>query len=304
MAAVVAGVCKHGDMMRMSISAPGNDFRLGAMEAPPAVMSTFLGPSMTDYLQKYMDQGEAAGAYVPAKSTVDTGVTAIGSLKIPAEDRNRTSPFPYGGYRFEFRAAGSSQNTSMVNTVLCTMMADGFRCMSEAIEGGAAPTAAIQGLLKENFQAVFNGNGYDPAWPDQARDERKIWRIDSGVDATQRLGDEKNLAMFEKFGVFSRAETEARRVILLEQYLGTVEMEVHCLINMLKLNVIPSCKKAGVDFARASSGISALEAAWHQIEGKSDLYEKASDARTLRLETMAAWHQIEGKSDLYEKASD
>jgi len=288
MAAVVAGVCKHGDMMRMSISAPGNDFRLGAMEAPPAVMSTFLGPSMTEYLEKYMEIGEKAGAYIPTKSTVDTGVAAIGKLTIPSEDRNRTSPFPYGGYRFEFRAAGSSQNTSMVNTVLCTMMADGFKCLSEAIEGGATPVAAIQKLLKDNFQAVFNGNGYDPAWPDQARDEKKIWRIDSGVDAIQKLGDEKNLAMFESLGVCSRAETEARRVILLEQYLGTVEMEVHCLINMLKLNVIPSCKKAGVDFATASDGIASLEAAWHQIEGKSDLYEKARDARTLRLETMGA----------------
>jgi glutamine synthetase len=286
MAAVVRGVSMHGDLMRMAISSPGNDFRLGAMEAPPAVITTFLGDSVTEYLKGFMENG-SAGEYTPAKATVETGVEALGSINVPAEDRNRTSPFPYGGYRFEFRATGSTQNASMVNTVLCTMMADGFKAMADEMEGGKSAEEVVQGVLKENFKGVFNGNGYDPEWPDKAQ-ELGIWRIDSGVDAINKLGDEKNLKLFSTHSVFTEAETIARKDILLEQYLGTVDMEVHCLINMLKTAVVPSCKAAGVDFAPATAGVSTLEAAWAAIEALDDLYAQAAAARTLRLETMVA----------------
>ena len=285
MAAVVRGVAMHGDLMRMAISSPGNDFRLGAMEAPPAVITTFLGDSLTEYLKAFME-GETA-EYSPAKKSVDTRVDALGSINIPAEDRNRTSPFPYGGYRFEFRATGSTQNCSMVNTVLCTMMADGFKAMAAEIEGGKAAEEVIQAVLKEHFKAVFNGNGYDPEWPDKAQG-MGIWRIDSGVDAINRLGEEKNLTLFEEHSVFTKAETNARKTILLEQYLGTVEMEVHCMVDMIKSAVIPSCKAAAVDFATATAAVATLESAWKAIEGLGDLYAQAAAARTLRLETMVA----------------
>jgi len=141
-------------------------------------------------------------------------------------------------------AAGSTQNTSMINLVLCSMMADGFKTMADRIEAGEQPAAVAQSLLKENFKAVFNGNGYAPDWPDKAQG-MGIWRIDSGVDAINKLGDKKNLELFESLGVFSRVECTARRDILFEQYLGTVDMEVNCMMSMIKKNVIPACKKAG-----------------------------------------------------------
>ena len=118
----------------------------------------------------------------------DLGIDSIAPFPRPAEDRNRTSPFPYGGHRFEFRAVGSSQNVSMVNVVLCSIFAESFGMMSDAIEKGAKPADVAKKMLDENWQVIFNGNGYDPAWVEEAG-KRKIWRIDSGVEAMKvRLG--------------------------------------------------------------------------------------------------------------------
>ena len=115
MAAVVQAVHNYADLMRMAIASPGNDFRLGACEAPPAITSTYLGESLTSYLEEAIKTGKFA-EYQPKEALVDLGIPAIDPFTVPAEDRNRTSPFPYGGHRFEFRAVGSSQNVSMVNT--------------------------------------------------------------------------------------------------------------------------------------------------------------------------------------------
>merc|ERR1719210_1924659 len=132
MSATVAAVDKFGDLMRAAIACPGNDFRLGAMEAPPAVISTYLGKQTTEYLQAFMD-GEV-NEFVPKTKQIDLGVDDLPKITAPAEDRNRTSPFPFGGHRFEFRACGSSQNVSLVNTVLATMMANEFREMAAKVE--------------------------------------------------------------------------------------------------------------------------------------------------------------------------
>ena len=125
MAAIVSAIDKHGDLMRLAIASPGNDFRLGAMEAPPAVISTYLGDDMTSYLMAFVESGKA-DAYAPSKKKLAFGADSISDIEVPAEDRNRTSPFPYGGARFEFRAAGSSQNVSLINTVLNTITAEAF----------------------------------------------------------------------------------------------------------------------------------------------------------------------------------
>merc|ERR1719191_2324671 len=134
MAALIMGLDKHGDLMRMAIASPGNDFRLGACEAPPAILSTYLGEALTNYLEGFKN-----GKNVPYETVgkmTDLGISCLPSLQVPAEDRNRTSPFPYGGLRFEFRAAGSSQNTSLVNTVLNSITAAGFKDFADAIEAG------------------------------------------------------------------------------------------------------------------------------------------------------------------------
>jgi len=192
MAAMVRSVDLHGDLMRMAIASPGNDFRLGACEAPPAIISTYLGDDVTAYLKDFMET-KVAKEYIANSKTIDLGINDIAPFTMPAEDRNRTSPFPFGGHRFEFRAVGSSQNVSMVNTVLCSIWAESFGYLANQIEAGKTPSEAAAQVLEDHWRVIFNGNGYDPAWPTEAG-ERGIWRIDSGVDAMLRLSAPKNVS--------------------------------------------------------------------------------------------------------------
>merc|ERR1719440_2508159 len=161
MSAICKAVLENGDLMRMAIASPGNDFRLGACEAPPAIMSVYLGDDMTKYLEAFKN-GESK-EYSPTTKMLSTGVKALADVEVPAEDRNRTSPFPYGGHRFEFRAVGSAQNVSLVNTVLNTITAKAFADFSDAIEKGAKPDQVAREALKASWKVVFNGNGYDEA---------------------------------------------------------------------------------------------------------------------------------------------
>lgn len=193
MAAIVSAVDKHGDLMRAAIASPGNDFRLGACEAPPAIISTYLGDDLTKYLEAYKKGAKAE--YKPATKTLSLGASVLPTLEVPAEDRNRTSPFPYGGHRFEFRAVGSSQNVSLVNTVLQTIVADAFKHFADAIEKGAAPQAVASAALEQHWKVIFNGNNYD-AGNQKMLTDRGVWRIDSGVDAICRLTDPKNIKLF------------------------------------------------------------------------------------------------------------
>ena len=226
MSAIVRAVDLNGDLMRMAIASPGNDFRLGACEAPPAIISTYLGESITAYLEEFKASKEFKN-YVPQAATVDLGVPAIAPFTVPAEDRNRTSPFPYGGHRFEFRAVGSTQNVSMVNTVLCTIFAESFAAFSEQIEGGAKPADVAAKALEDHWKVIFNGNGYSEEWPIEAG-KRGVWRIDSGVESMSALGSPKNIALFEKMNVLSKEEAVARVAVMHEHYAGTVEMEALC----------------------------------------------------------------------------
>jgi len=284
MSAIVRAVDLHGDLMRMSIASPGNDFRLGAMEAPPAIVSTYLGESVTAYLEKAMAAGSFP-AYVSEGSTVDLGIPAIAPFTVPSEDRNRTSPFPYGGHRFEFRAVGSAQNVSMVNTVLCTIIADSFAEFSKQIEGGSKPADVAIKALNDHWRVIFNGNGYSEEWPIEAG-KRGIWRIDSGVESMKRLSDPKNTALFESQKVMSEKECVARTAVMYEHYAGSVEMEALSMVDMIKQHIIPSCKAASMATAELESSVASLQDGLAKIHHADDEYEKASLARVLRLETM------------------
>lgn len=283
-AAVIAAVDEHGDLMRMSIASPGNDFRLGACEAPPAILSTYLGTDMTNYLEGFLS-GKAT-KYEPGRKTLDLGAREVTPFQVPAEDRNRTSPFPYGGGRFEFRAVGSSQNVSMTNTVLNTITASKFAEFADRIEKGEDPAAIAREALKKHWKVVFNGNNYDPA-NQQMLTDRGVWRIDSGVEAIARFTAEKNVALFEKMGVLKEVECKARQDVLHSHYTGTVEMEALCLIDMLNFHIIPAVKAAGLGpLADLQAMVPTLKAAVDKIHHADSPYEKAKLARALRLETM------------------
>ena len=287
MSAIVSAIDKHGDLMRMAIASPGNDFRLGACEAPPAIVSTYLGNELTDYLEAAKGS-KSFGAYEPKAATVDLGIPSIAPFTVPAEDRNRTSPFPFGGHRFEFRAVGSAQNVSMVNTVLCTIIADSFAEMSSQIEAGKAPGDVAASFLDAHWKCVFNGNGYSEEWPIEAG-KRGVWRIDSGVESMKRISDPKNVALFEKMKVLSKKECAAREMVMYDHYSGYVEIEAITMVDMFKQHIIPSVKSSG-DLDALVPGLEAaaasVEAGLKTMHDAPDEYSKASAARVLRLETM------------------
>ncbi|GMH87743.1 hypothetical protein TrST_g3110 [Triparma strigata] len=284
MSAIISAIDTHGDLMRMSIATPGNDFRLGACEAPPAITSTYLGDDMTNYLQAFKDG--KTGAYNPGTKSMEMGTKFIRPIAIPAEDRNRTSPFPYGGARFEYRAVGSAQNTSMVNTVLNTMTAQKFKQFADAIEGGASPEKVAQDALSASWKVIFNGDNYDEANQEMLT-KNGLWRIDSAVEANHRMVDPKNVALFAEMGVLEAEECEARENVLHDHYTGTVEMEALCMIDMINQHVLPSCKDAEVGpVSDLESSVVTLKAAVAEIHAAETPYAAATLARTLRLETM------------------
>jgi len=205
---------------------------------------------------------------------------------VPAEDRNRTSPFPYGGARFEYRAVGSTQNVSMVNTVLNTITAEAFNLCADRIEAGETAADIVKDLYEKHSKVVFNGNGYDPEWPEEAN-RRGIWRLDSAVEAMCLLDSPKNVALFGGEGVFTEQELQARKEILLEHYTGTVEIEALCMIDMIKQHVIPAVKAAEMGpLSALEAAISTLEAGLAAVHAAEDVADKAKLARVLRLETM------------------
>ena len=288
MAAVVRGVDLYGDLLRLSIASPGNDFRLGAMEAPPAVMSTYLGSSLTEYLESYV-AGEDVEGYSPTKMRLPFGVKSLRPMDIPSEDRNRTSPLPYGGNRFEFRAAGSSQNVSMINTVLNTITAEGMKVIADRVEAGEDLKAVTQDLLKTHMKCVFNGDGYAPAWPDKAV-ELGIFRIDSGVDAVAELTADKNIKLFGEMGVLNEEECEARKNVMFDHYVGIVEMEVLCLKDMIQQHILPSCEASDScdveTLQRLQKAATTLVEKAVEVEEAASPEEAAKLAHTLRFGTM------------------
>merc|ERR1712048_927753 len=291
MSALVSAVDKHGDLLRMAIANPGNDFRLGACEAPPAIVSTYLGESMTQYLEGIKNGSGAP--YKPGSREQNLGTSCLPPLAMPSEDRNRTSPFPYGGHRFEFRAVGSAQNVSLVNTVLNTITADAFKTFADAIENGKKNGDGLQAAaditkdaLDKHWNVIFNGNNYDE------NEQRKltkdgVWRIDSGVDAMCRYTDPKNTELFSSMKVLSAQECEARQTVNLEHYTGVVEMEALCLIDMMNQHVIPAVKACGVgNLADLQKAVDQVQNGLHGIHAANNSKTKAQLARTLRLQTM------------------
>jgi glutamine synthetase len=239
---------------------------------------------MSKYLEAFMEGSE--GEYVPAKKTLDLGTAEVLPFEVPAEDRNRTSPFPYGGSRFEFRAVGSAQNVSMVNTVLNTITAEKFKEFADRIDAGEVAADIAREALKKHWKVVFNGDNYDPAMQDMLT-ESGVWRIDSGVEAISRLTAPKNVALFEKMGVLTKDECVARQDILHDHYTGTVEMEALCLIDMINQHIIPSVKAAGIGpLSDLEAAVGTLKSEVAKVHAADSSYDKASVARVLRLETM------------------
>ncbi len=244
LACILKAVDTHADLLRESAADVGNDHRLGANEAPPAIISVFLGEQLEDVIDQLCSTGEAT--HSKKGGTLKTGVATLPDLDQDATDRNRTSPFAFTGNKFEFRMVGSSDSIAAPNVVLNTIVAEAFKEAADELEKAedfeTAVHDLIKRLLKEHRRIVFNGNGYSDAWIDEAA-KRGLPNIRSMVDAIPALTTEKAVKLYEQFGVFTRAELESRAEVEYEAYSKVINIEARTMIDMAGKQIIPAVIK-------------------------------------------------------------
>lgn len=238
---ILKAVDEHADLLRESAADPGNDHRLGANEAPPAIISIFLGDQLEDVIEQLVSTGEATHSLKGGK--LKTGVRTLPDLAKDATDRNRTSPFAFTGNKFEFRMVGSRDSVAGPNVVLNTIIAEAFSDACDVLEQADNFEMAVHDLIKqyaiEHQRIIFNGNGYSEEWVKEA-ERRGLPNIRSMVDAIPALTTEKTTAMFEKFKVFTRAELESREEIKYENYAKAINIEARTMIDMASKQFIPA----------------------------------------------------------------
>ena len=240
LAAVIKAVDEHQDLMRASVASAGNDHRLGANEAPPAIISMFLGSE----LEHVLDAIETGAHYEESPDgKMDIGVDVLPKIPLDNTDRNRTSPFAFTGNKFEFRSLGSSQSIAGPNTVLNTIMADVLKEFADELEGAEDFYGALTDLIKKTIVAhkriIFNGDGYSEEWKAEA-EKRGLLNLKSTVDALPALVSDKTIAMFERHHVYSEVESRSRCTINLESYIKHVNIEALTSIDMLNKDIIPA----------------------------------------------------------------
>ncbi|MBL8875207.1 MAG: glutamine synthetase III [Phycisphaerae bacterium] len=263
--AVIRAVDLYADLLRASVASANNDHRLGANEAPPAIMSVFLGDMLSDII----DQVESGSP----KSTMKGGKLDLGARTLPqlprhTGDRNRTSPFAFTGNKFEFRAVGSSQSVAWPATVLNTIVAESLDYLATQLEKtlGANPSesklqSAVKSLLqktvKQHKRVIFNGDGYDQAWHTEAEKKRKLPNLRNSVDALPVLTSKKNIELFKKYGVLNKVESESREHIYIEKYNKQVLIEAETASIMARTLVLPAAIRQQTEIAESVAAIKA-----------------------------------------------
>ena len=244
LACILKAVYKHADLLRQSAADPGNDHRLGANEAPPAIISVFLGEQLEDVRQQLISTGTATHSLKGGK--LETGVATLPDLSKDATDRNRTSPFAFTGNKFEFRMVGSRDSVANPNIVLNTIVAEAFADACDVLEKADDFELAVHDLIKEYMvesdKVVFNGNGYSDEWGAEA-ERRGLPNIKSMVESIPAITTDKAVALFERFGVFTKAELESRAEIEYEAYAKAINIEARTMIDMASKQFIPAVMK-------------------------------------------------------------
>ncbi|MDR0889613.1 MAG: glutamine synthetase III [Oscillospiraceae bacterium] len=238
---IIKAVDRHADLLRMSTACAGNDHRLGADEAPPAVISIFLGEQLEDVVNQIVANGTAADCV--AVEQLDTGVSTMPLINKDATDRNRTSPFAFAGNKFEFRMVGSSDSIATANTVMNTIFAEAFCEAADVLERSEDFRNDVNRLIAENFRehnrVIFNGNGYSEEWKQEAA-RRGLPNLPSMVSTVPTLTTDKAVQMFEKFGVYTRVELESRSEVLYENYAKIILIEAKTMLHMAGKHYIPA----------------------------------------------------------------
>ena len=241
LACILKAVDEHADLLRESAADTGNDHRLGANEAPPAIVSVFLGEQLQDVVDQLIMTGSASGS--KAGGVLNTGASTLPELFKDATDRNRTSPFAFTGNKFEFRMVGSRDSIASSNIVLNTIVAEAFCEVCDELEQAEDKEAAVREvtnrLFKEHQRIIFNGNGYSDEWVKEAQ-RRGLPNIASMVDAIPALLTDKSVDMFERFGVFTRSELTSRVEIKYENYTKAINIEARTMIDMATKQIIPA----------------------------------------------------------------
>ncbi len=241
LACIVKAVDKHAALLRQSAADVGNDHRLGANEAPPAIVSIFLGDQLEDVVRQLVSTGEAKKSKKTGK--LMTGVSTLPDLERDATDRNRTSPFAFTGNKFEFRMVGSSDSVAGPNTALNAIVAEAFCEAADELEKADDFELAVHDMIKDYFtehqRIIFNGDGYSESWVKEAA-RRGLPNIASMVESVDALLDEDAVAMFEKFKIFTRAELESRSEVLYEIYSKSINIEAHTMIDMTGKQILPA----------------------------------------------------------------
>ncbi len=238
--AVIKGVHEYQDLLRISVASAGNDHRLGANEAPPAIISMFLGDELSGILEAIAEDREY---FARERTDMQTGVNVLPHFLRDTTDRNRTSPFAFTGNKFEFRSPGSSQSIAVPTTMLNAIVADELDGFYDELKDAPDFADALQHLIRrtiiENKNIIFNGDGYSREWVEEAA-RRGLHNLPTTPDALPHLCDERNVAMFERQGVYSRTELESRYVINLENYCKIIKIESLTMIEMAKKDILPA----------------------------------------------------------------
>ena len=303
LACLMEAVNKHALLLRAAASNTGNDHRLGANEAPPAIISIYMGDQLGEIVDAIVAGVPFDQLPCAEVGTLDLGVSTLPVLPKDPTDRNRTSPFAFTGNRFEFRMVASSVSIGDANTVMNSMMAESFNKACDALEGAEdfekAAIDYIYKTMKENKNIVFNGNGYSDEWVEEAA-KRGLPNVKSIVDAIPAYTDESSIEMFEKLGVMTKRELEARREIKLEEYAGLINIEARTMIDMAAKLYIPSV----IAYVNSvASSMSTVKNAYAQADttAQQTILVKAS---SLLADTQQALDNLKAATDAAETAKD
>ena len=292
LAAVIKAVDEYQDLLRLSVATAGNDHRLGANEAPPAVISIFLGDELTEILEAIENDTPYGGA---AKEKMKLGVDVLPQFSKDTTDRNRTSPFAFTGNKFEFRMLGSSNSISCANIHLNGAVAEVLEKFADELEKASDFESALHDLIKrtikEHKRIIFNGNGYDDKWIAEA-EKRGLSNLKTTADCMPKICDKKNVDMLTSQGIFTEAEIHSRCDIMLENYVKSVNIEAATMIDMARKEIIPAVSKFASDTASAvavkkSVCDSACKYETRLVSELTDLIDQMDEATT-KLEAIVA----------------
>lgn len=258
--AVIKAVDDYQDLLRISVATAGNDHRLGANEAPPAVVSIFLGDELNAVLEAIETDTPYHGA---EKTQMKLGVDVLPKFNRDTTDRNRTSPFAFTGNKFEFRMLGSSNSIACANIMLNTAVAESLKIYADRLEGADDFETALHEMIKKTIKdhkhIIFNGNGYDDKWIKEATEKRGLMNLRTTPDAVPHILDKKNVDMLTKHGVFTEEEIKSRYEITLENYCKTVIIEANTMVDMAKTQIAPAVEAYAADIAKSASAKKALD---------------------------------------------